>query len=403
MISLLMSYGCVGPEPSPVGTPWDPLVRDDGQVVLGESAMQGVGTTLTYGRIRSDAVELLALGALPSLGADVRVQDLGFAITVDGIPGTPVHAPMGRLGVVVGTPLSGRELRAWPYGPEQASPLPQLVDALGILDGATVDRPHALVAQIGGRLVWFEDPDLPGTAIFGDGTTPRNAHGSMVGHPELGVATAFVEGSGASERQGTAVVGLDGTSRGLWNPSSTQGSYPTAAGELDDAPGVDLVVFENVSGTTYRTRTAIYTDARPGSGSPDGPTIVIQTPEGAGPRDLGRAATIGDFDGDGHPDLALGFPEFGVARGQGDVEQGAILIFRGPLAPGEYTPADADMLFRLSVQTFRLGTVLATADTDGDGVWELAVGNPQAFDDNRGLLAVFDDPLGPWLDANELR
>ncbi len=99
---------------------------------------------------------------------------------------------------------------------------------------------------------------------------------------------------------------------------------------------------------------------------------------------LGAALATGDLDGDGRADLAAGAP--GALDGAG-----AVAIWWGaawPEGPGLVlagrTPGD------------HLGTSLAIADWDGDGVDDLAAGAPRADEggESAGLLAVLAGGAG---------
>ena len=82
----------------------------------------------------------------------------------------------------------------------------------------------------------------------------------------------------------------------------------------------------------------------------------------------GSVAILGDWDGDGVDDLAVGAPEHDGARG-------GFWLFRGPIAPGEWTEAQAEAS-RLGTDTGQAYAHALTplADLDGDGLPELAVG-----------------------------
>lgn len=79
----------------------------------------------------------------------------------------------------------------------------------------------------------------------------------------------------------------------------------------------------------------------------------------------------GDFNGDGHRDLALGVPESDLKFPQG----GAVFIFMGT-ATG--LPSKPDYRIDGDTDTAQLGAVLAVGDLDGDGKDDLAISEPGA-------------------------
>ena len=93
----------------------------------------------------------------------------------------------------------------------------------------------------------------------------------------------------------------------------------------------------------------------------------------------GSVSAVGDWDGDGVADLAVGAPEHDAARG-------GVWIFRGPMTADDWTPADA-AAFRLGADNGQAyaHAVVALPDLDGDGLPELAVG---AWGDTTGGSAA---------------
>ncbi|MEQ1506776.1 MAG: FG-GAP repeat protein [Myxococcota bacterium] len=113
---------------------------------------------------------------------------------------------------------------------------------------------------------------------------------------------------------------------------------------------------------------------------PDASWLVV---EGLDPAEgFGADAAVGDFNGDGCADLAVG------ANGS-DLNAysppGKVYVFDGPFTGGTLSAADADVVLQGEVDWDFFGFALAVGDYDGDGIDDLAVSAP--WDDTAGWEA----------------
>jgi hypothetical protein len=129
---------------------------------------------------------------------------------------------------------------------------------------------------------------------------------------------------------------------------------------------------------------------------------------------IGTVLTVGDFDGDGHSDLALGRPAFG------DLGQGAVSIVYGSLAgldQGRVQTFDQDDEYLNGVRIGsgllggrepgdHFGSSLMVGDFDGNGFDDLAIGIPdediQDLTDLGVVAVIFGSASGLTTRGNQL-
>lgn len=137
-----------------------------------------------------------------------------------------------------------------------------------------------------------------------------------------------------------------------------------------------------------------------GPGSFDAPVQPVLTIAGEHPGDtFGRAVAIGDFDGDGSADLAVGAPGFEEHRGQ-------VYVYSGGAAGPDKVPDVAAPAMRVigDWPYNELGqAIAAVGDVNGDGYGDLAAG-AYGYASWKGMLVVFHggpDGLGSAEDGAE--
>ena len=128
----------------------------------------------------------------------------------------------------------------------------------------------------------------------------------------------------------------------------------------------------------------------------------------------GRVMAIGDFDGDGRDDLAVGFPYDSPPSSHGSFEGGGVRIYFSTTATDQMpggTPLD---LYHpdFGETGGRFGASLSTGDYNNDGITDLAVGMPNKTvsgksqagivyiylgDTNHGFLSLYNNVLRPGL------
>ena len=303
------------------------------------------------------------------------------------------------------------------------------------LGGLREDRVGASVAGVGdldadGRADWMLGASTTSVDAPASGVAYLIA-GGITGTLSAATATARVRGGSPASAIGSAVLGLGDVNGDGFDDVAVAASGAAWLDRAAGGVGVLLgplrgdVPFEAADGLFYGVEPGALLGAQldrgrglAGDGSPDllasapaadaggtdrGAVFLFSVPTGApvttddaiavieGDRDdatLGRSfAGLGDIDGDGVGDLALGDPG---ARS----DLGAIYLLSGPLV-GTVSVGDADVTLLGDDPGGRAGaTVIGPGDLDGDGGADLIVGAPDAdvVDFECGAVYVLLDP-----------
>lgn len=114
----------------------------------------------------------------------------------------------------------------------------------------------------------------------------------------------------------------------------------------------------------------------------------------AAPGDVLGEPLVGDFDGDGVQDLAIG------TAFAADSEEGRVDVFQGPVSPGTFATAEATLVIR-SVEPGpgdpfgvgdRFGSWLRAGQLDGNGIADLVVSAPHSHHDAGSIQLAFGGP-----------
>jgi hypothetical protein len=189
--------------------------------------------------------------------------------------------------------------------------------------------------------------------------------------------------------------GLNTPGNQLWTQDSTgilgvaeagdRFGYALAAGDFDGDGWQDLAVgapYETVSGVTLAGAVSIIYG---GGGGLSGTSNELWTEDTNGVVGVGEVSGLwgwelaaGDFDGDGHDDLAVGAPWKNVSG----TDSGAVTILYGSPAGleaegSQFWSQESPGLLGNGAEAFdRFGDGLATGDFDGDNRDDLAIGVP---------------------------
>ena len=165
---------------------------------------------------------------------------------------------------------------------------------------------------------------------------------------------------------------------------------------MDDTCNIELMVWERRvtacdDGCFSRpfiitTNTA---DLLPGNGVQITPPIVTDSRDGTGEAGdhFGQVLAVGDFNGDGYQDVAIGTPGEDNGAGAVDVMYGSVAYLKGSNADDHFIQG-SDGIFGVQEPGDAFGSALAVADFDGDGFDDLVIGIPGEDLDNNTIQAA---------------
>ncbi len=322
-----------------------PEQTGDGELTI-EVAVDGLDVRILEGG------QTLALGDDGLVGTDLRAWD------ADG-DDLPVRARRTHDGFAMVVDVDAAD---WPVYVD-----PTWADAGGSLEGAADDR--------------FGHNLAPAGDVNGDGLADFVIASPGWGTNGEGRLQVF-HGGGAGPED-VADWTFDG-------PSGTTGlgeAGTLSHGDVNGDGYDDLVVgspsWENGNGQA-KGRVWIFHGSESGL-SPTADTTLTGLQTDAG---FGHAIAVGDFDGDGMDDLAVGEPDFDVGTGiQTFVDAGRFRVFDGS-DTGITSPASLTVVRR--VGGLHTGASLAAGRFTADGYADLAVGVPGHGDDltEQGMVAI---------------
>jgi len=230
-------------------------------------------------------------------------------------------------------------------------------------------RAYVFSGADGSLLFTVDTPNSQAVAWFGVSLAVGDVNGDGRGDVAVG---AYGENVGANGSQGRAYVFSGGDGSLLFTldtPNPLYGAYfgrSVAVGEVNGDGKADVAVgalYEDVGGNDDQGRAYVF------SGADGSLLLTLDTPNPQPYAHFGRSVAVGEVNGDGKGEIAVAAPSEDVG---GNVEQGRAYVFSG---------ADGSLLFTLDTpnpQAYAyFGRSLAVGDVNGDGKGDIAVGAPR--------------------------
>ncbi len=350
------------------------------------------GSSLAVGDVNDDGRADIAVGAPEDVGGN---EDQGRAYVFSGADGSllfTLDSPSPQAHAYFGGSLAMGDVN----GDGKAD---IAVGAYGEDVGGNEDQGRAYVfsGADGSLLFTLDTPTPQAHAAFGFSVAMGDVNGD--GKADIAVG-AYGEDVGGNVDQGRAYAfsGSDGSLLFTLNTPNPQANayfgLSVAVGDVDGDGKGEIVVGapnEDVGGNANQGRAYVFSCAGLS------PALTLDTPNPQADAWFGWSVALGDVDGDGKADIAVGAPDEDVGV---NADQGRVYVFSG---------ADGSLLFTLDTRNpqaeGRFGETLAVGDFFGDGKAEIVVGAPYedvGANPNQGrayLVLFLDEPLVLWLDS----
>jgi subtilisin family serine protease len=229
-------------------------------------------------------------------------------------------------------------------------------------------RAYVFSGADGSLLLTLNTPNAQAWARFGGSVAMEDVNGD--GKADIAVG-AYSEGVGGNSGQGRAYVfsGADGSLLFTLDTPNPQADLyfgrPLAMGDTNGDGKADIAVgasLEDVGGNSDQGRAYVF------SGADGSLLFTLDTPNPQAGLRFGDALAMGDTNGDGKADFAVGAPYEHVGDNE---DQGRAYVFSG---------ADGSLLFILDTPSPSwddyFGYSLTVGDVNGDGKDDIAVGAP---------------------------